>query len=347
MTMAETETTSPPVGLPPPTRSEIAAWIIAGFALLTVLWLHLLPALLAGLLVYELVHLTTPLLQRYLSNERARVVAVSALAVLMVGAVTAAVTWLVVYLRGEGHLTRLLQKMAQIINQARTTLPESVTENLPDNADELRAAAVHWLETHARALQTVGENYGRGLAHILIGLVAGAMVSQMDVRPHSSKRPLARALGERVTRLGNAFRRIVFAQVRISAVNTTLTALFLLVGLRLFGVHLPLLKTLIAITFVVGLLPVVGNLISNAIIVIVGLNHSMGAALACLGFLVLVHKLEYFLNARIVGGQIRARAWELLIAMLVMEAAFGLPGIVAAPIYYAYLKDELGTRQLV
>ncbi|HJX66371.1 MAG TPA: hypothetical protein VJ860_20740 [Polyangia bacterium] len=47
------------------------------------------------------------------------------------------------------------------------------------------------------------------------------------------------------------------------------------------------------------------------------------------------------------GSQIRARAWELLIAMPIMESAFGLPGIVAAPIYYAYLKDELAARQLV
>jgi len=30
--------------------------------------------------------------------------------------------------------------------------------------------------------------------------------------------------------------------------------------------------------------------------------------------------------------------------MLIMESAFGLPGIVAAPIYYAYLKDELVAR---
>jgi predicted PurR-regulated permease PerM len=132
--------------------------------------------------------------------------------------------------------------------------------------------------------------------------------------------------------------------VRISLVNTLLTALFLLVGLRLCGVRLPLVKTLITITFLVGLLPVVGNLISNTIIVIVGLNHSLGVALVCLGFLVVIHKLEYFLNARIVGGQIRARAWELLVAMLVMEAAFGLAGIVAAPIYYAYIKDELTDR---
>jgi predicted PurR-regulated permease PerM len=48
-----------------------------------------------------------------------------------------------------------------------------------------------------------------------------------------------------------------------------------------------------------------------------------------------------------VGGEIRASAWEILVAMLVMEAAFGLPGVIAAPIYYAYVKNELVARGLV
>jgi hypothetical protein len=52
-------------------------------------------------------------------------------------------------------------------------------------------------------------------------------------------------------------------------------------------------------------------------------------------------------DARIIGGRISARAWELLISMLVMEAAFGLPGLIAAPIYYAYLKDELSAQKLI
>ena len=64
-------------------------------------------------------------------------------------------------------------------------------------------------------------------------------------------------------------------------------------------------------------------------------------ALGSLVYLIVIHKLEYFLNARLVGTQIQARAWELLLAMLVMEAAFGIAGLIAAPIYYAYLKDEL------
>ena len=47
---------------------------------------------------------------------------------------------------------------------------------------------------------------------------------------------------------------------------------------------------------------------------------------------------------QIVGGEIKASAWEILCAMIVFEAAFGLQGLVAAPIFYAYGKSEL--RQL-
>jgi predicted PurR-regulated permease PerM len=62
---------------------------------------------------------------------------------------------------------------------------------------------------------------------------------------------------------------------------------------------------------------------------------------------VVIHKLEYFLNARIIGSHVNARAWELLIAMLVMQAAFGLTGLIAAPIYYAFFKDEFRSKGLV
>jgi predicted PurR-regulated permease PerM len=148
-------------------------------------------------------------------------------------------------------------------------------------------------------------------------------------------------------RFATAFQRVVFAQFYISLINTFFTWLYLDVVLRLFGIDLPLVKILVALTFVVGLLPIIGNLISNTAIVVVCLSQGVPVAVASLVFLVVIHKLEYFLNARIVGSQIRARAWELLIAMLVMEAAFGVAGLVAAPIYYAYVKDELKSRGLI
>jgi predicted PurR-regulated permease PerM len=218
---------------------------------------------------------------------------------------------------------------------------------MPGDAEGLKLAAVDWLREHAGEVQLAGKEAGLALVHILIGMVVGALVSLRDAVAAHSYRPLARALAERVARLGQAFRRMVFAQVRIAAINTLFTAIYLVLVLPLFGVHLPLIKTMLAITFVAGLLPVVGNLISNTVIVVVSLSHSLDAVVGSLAFLIAVHKFEYFLNARIVGAQIRASAWELLLAMLVMEAGFGLAGVVAAPIYYAYLKGELADRGLI
>ena len=193
----------------------------------------------------------------------------------------------------------------------------------------------------------VGTGLGRALAHILIGMVIGALLSLevAFVRPDS--KPLSTALAQRAELLVEAFRRVVFAQFWISAINTVLTGAFLVGVLPLFDVHLPFAKTLILVTFIVGLIPILGNLISNSVLFVVGLSQSLWVALCVLLYLMAIHKLEYFLNARIVGSHIRARAWELLLAMLVMEAAFGIPGLIAAPIYYAYAKDELRTRGLL
>jgi predicted PurR-regulated permease PerM len=119
------------------------------------------------------------------------------------------------------------------------------------------------------------------------------------------------------------------------------------VVLPLLGINLPFTKTLIAVTFIAGLLPVVGNLISNTAIFLVSLSVSFGLAAASLGYLIVIHKLEYFLNARIVGTRINAKAWELLIAMLVLESAFGIPGLIIAPLAYAYVKHELGEEGML
>jgi predicted PurR-regulated permease PerM len=316
--------------------------------LLLALWLHLVPALLAGLLVYELVHVLAPLLRRRLSDERSRLVAVVILASLIVGVVTAAVVGAVAFFRSDSSsLPLLLQKMADIIDSARYALPPWINEALPGDADALREALTHWLRVHAQELRLAGTEAGRAFAHILIGVVIGAMVSLRETATVRVQLPLAHELSERTARLGLAFRSVVFAQVRIAALNTLFTGIYLALVLPAFGIHLPFTKTLIAVTFLLGLLPILGNLLSNAAIVIVSLAASLQIAVASLIFLIVIHKLEYFLNAKIIGSRIQAHAWELLLAMLVMEAAFGLPGVVAAPIYYAYVKYELSARGLV
>jgi predicted PurR-regulated permease PerM len=238
----------------------------------------------------------------------------------------------------------LLARMADILASSRAMLPQWIGARLPPDAETLQQIIVDWLRAHASELQRAGQIFGIGLVHILIGMVIGAIVCFREARGPGEMSLLLREGGQRVSTLAHAFRNVVFAQVKISAVNTVLTGIYLAGVLPLLGIHLPFVKTMVAVTFLAGLLPVIGNLISNTVIVVVSLSVSFGVAVGSLGFLIIIHKLEYFLNARIVGGEIKASAWELLCAMLAFEAAFGLPGLVAAPIFYAYVKAEL--RQL-
>ncbi len=330
-------------------RYDIAAWVIVALLLAFALAGRLLAALLAGLLVYELVRVLAPRLPYgRLPGQRSRQVAVGVLAIFIVLVLSAAVFGGVTFVRsGSDSLPALLQKMADIIEGSRGMLPDWLLNTIPVDPEAMKEAISRWLREHAGDLRSFSGEMGRALAHVLIGMVIGGAVSLHEERTARSAAPLALALARRCARLGEAFRRVVFAQIRIAALNAVFTAFYLVVVLPLLGIHLPFAKTMIAVTFVAGLLPVIGNLISNTVIVIISLAHSLAVAIGSLAFLVVIHKLEYFLNARIVGGRINASAWELLLAMLVMEAAFGIPGLIAAPVFYAYLKDELSARGLI
>ena len=71
------------------------------------------------------------------------------------------------------------------------------------------------------------------------------------------------------------------------------------------------------------------------------------AGIVSLIFLVVIHKAEYFLNAKIIGEQVNAKAFELLLVMIIFEHLFGIGGIVLAPVCYAYLKKELISHQII
>ena len=324
----------------------IASYIIAALLLLTVLVKGLIGALFAGLLVYSLVHLLAPRLR--ISDARARIVAAGLIGGVIVALLTLSVWGIVVLFKVDAaSITGLFQRMADIIDASRAQVPPWISKHLPVDAEALREMMTTLLRDHAAAAKKVGTEAGRTLLHILLGMVIGVMISLHDAEPEPMRRPLAAALHERVTRLAEAFRDIVFAQVWISGINTAITAVFIFVVLPMSGVNLPFSKTLVAITFVAGLLPVVGNLISNTVLVILGLSHSLQVALAALSFMIVLHKLEYFLNARIIGSHINARAWELLVAMMVAESVFGMAGVIAAPVFYAYAKKELTARALI
>lgn len=320
--------------------SHYASYILMGVALWLILSHGLLAATLSGMLVYSLVAIFSPRLHMRFGGNNARLIMVSIIGTIIVTALVFLIWSGIAFFKSEAGSTQaLLQKLADIIDASREQCPEWICSNIPDSAHELRAVLTDLLREHAGEAKNIGTGAGHTIVRVIIGMIVGAMISLSVVPVRLGV--LGAALLDRVACFADAFRKVVFAQVKISSINAAATGAYILLVLPLFDIHLPLAKTLIALTFLLGMMPIIGNLISNTMLVIITLPFGIIAAAGSLLFLVTLHKLEYFLNAKIIGNQIKSHAWELLLAAIVMESIFGLPGVVMAPILYAYIKQEL------
>ncbi|MGF6440228.1 AI-2E family transporter [Paraburkholderia youngii] len=329
--------------------SRACSCVIVAALVLGILLLHLVSGAIAGLLVFMVSRRLACVLQCMRGRFTALPASGAALA-LVVGTVVAALlgagagVWHLVQGQDVAGVTAML---ADTLGSMHSSVPHWIDAYLPVNVDDARLRALEFIKRYQEQLSAAGMGTLRGCAHVLIGLVVGAMIAAQRFDLPSRHLPLSAALMERIEALRLAFERVIFAQVKISVLNATLSALYLLVCLPAAGIHVPFAKTLVLITFIAGLVPVVGNLASNTMIVIASLGVSFHAAIAASVFLVVIHKLEYVANARFVGSEIKARAWEIILSIVLMESIFGLPGVIVAPILYAWVKSELSAAGLV
>jgi predicted PurR-regulated permease PerM len=211
-------------------------------------------------------------------------------------------------------------------------------------------------------IQALGEeaNYLRNVANVakaattnvvfsILGIVAAASLSfKTGLDPyrgtHRVKNNLYSICCDEVARRFRDFYRsfatVMGAQITISLINTALTAIFLLIT------RIPHAPLLIPVTFLCGLVPIVGNLVSNTIIIFVALTVSLKLAISALVFLVAIHKLEYLLNSKIIGDRIRNPVWLTLIALILGERLMGIPGLILAPVVLNYLRVEMLTVEV-
>ena len=321
-------------------NDRFIAFIAVAFLFLAAVHLGLLVPVYAGLLVFaSVMHLSARLHARGLSAGPAHNLAIGIISGAVLTAIIAIGLGVQLLLRNGAGLHDLLLKMSEIVSSNSNSLPDWLSAALPQQND-LTAEVGAWLKSHAAEIGTYSLDALKLVGYALVGILLGIMVAFSSSQHTSPRGPLSARLLLQLAALRDAFWRVAMAQIRISAVNTGLTVIYLMLVLPACGVHMPFTKTLVALTFVAGLLPIVGNLISNSAITIISFSLSVHVAMASLLFLVLVHKLEYFVNARIVGTQINARAWEMLLWMLLMERLFGPAGVVAAPVFYAWLKAE-------
>ncbi|MBM3836957.1 MAG: AI-2E family transporter [Verrucomicrobia bacterium] len=249
-----------------------------------------------------------------------------------------------------------IPRIVQFAEENRLPLPFDNPEALPKEELQSGAAKPFTLtkeDLQQRAVKAIKENlhflgnFAKATTMQFVLLVIGLVVAgslfinpQMDIerdRRRLKNNLYTLSCDEITTRFRNlyhSFATVMGAQIIISAINTTLTAIFVL------SVKLPYASVIIGVTFLCGLLPIIGNIISNSVIVGIGFTISPMLAMAALAFLVILHKLEYFLNSKIIGDRIKNPVWLTLLGLIVGERVLGIPGMILAPVILHYVKME-------
>ncbi|MCX5794590.1 MAG: AI-2E family transporter [Elusimicrobia bacterium] len=308
------------------------SWLLFAVLALLVVAFRLGPAVVAGFFAYTMLDVVHRRLAARTGPVRSRW-----LSLLAFLAAAAVMTWL------SGRLLReSLTSIPDILDRALPRISELSLRygiELPfDTTEELHQSAVKSLFENAHALTRGTGLLTKKVFRILMALLI-AVFCFMNSEGNGDRESLYDAWGlefkERIASFVRSFELILKAQVVISAINTCFTAVFLVV------LDFPHAAFLVPITFVLGILPIVGNLLSNTIIIGAALAISLRHAALALAFLVLVHKGEYFLNSRIVGSTIQAPMWQTLLGILMGEALLGVPGIILAPAVLHYVRVDM------
>lgn len=310
-----------------------ASYLLFAASLLLIAVFKLGPCLLAALVSYMILDLTERRLRDF--GVRAGISRLSAVITFIVMA--SALAWIFGRFLTVG-LDRLPELMDRVLPRLATLAAERGVDFPAENARELRDLIVTGARENSRAVGATSGFLTRGFFLVIVGMFI-ANLRFLTPSEEEDRGSLFDALRiefmDRVTLFIRSFERIVGAQFTISVVNTLLTGAFL------FAMGFPFRTFLILLTFVCGLVPIVGNIISNSFITLAGLTESVHLAVGALIYLVVLHKLEYLLNSRIVGGSIDSPMWMTLIGIVVGEATMGVPGVLIAPALLHYVREEL------
>ncbi len=254
---------------------------------------------------------------------------------------------LAVFCVGLGYIAH--QAVHNLPRAAMTAIP-SIVQFAKEKNFEL--PFTDWDSLKAFALDTIGDQLhyigkftrttAKHFVMILVGVVAAVSLFLNPKTDAGQDDPLRtdlyavfwRNFAARFRSFYLSFKVVMKAQLIIATINTGMTSIFLT------SMSMPYAPTLIVITFLCGLIPIIGNLISNTIIVGVGFTVSPQLGIGALAFLILLHKIEYFLNSTVIGQAIQNPMWLTLIGLIVGERILGITGIILAPVFLYFFKME-------
>lgn len=331
-------------------NTKFISYFLMFICLTGLFYLHLITSLIGGISMFIIVNMMHDFIKTKIHSKTAVQITVLILALIAFGAISLLISSIYYVLSvGSNSFVNFGDSLFSILELIKTYIPINLHIYLPDDFNELKDHILEIAKKNLPNMLEISKNISKGFFHVIIGMLIGAMIafSLITNKEEQRKTYFIKEISNRIKTFKEIFHKVVFAQVKISAINTLFTAIYLLVVLPLLDMNISQAKTLVVLTFLFGLLPVVGNLISNTLITLFSLQVSFYVAIYSLIFLVIIHKLEYYVNAKIIGGQIKTKIWEMLIVMLVFESIFGIIGAILSPVIYGYIKEEMKKEELI
>ena len=342
--------------------NHIIRWEYASVVGILAIWASMLSlkvgvGLIAGLAIFALtrftrrgfVHLLQPHINKF-NGPFMRVLfgwlptflttAVVAAAVVLLGiGLNSGVRFVLATMAQQGP--QLIEEALRNLNSVTASLPDAIREHIPGRPSELfrmiskdDSDFVGYIRSFGGASFFIFLQF---VFALILGVSAALMAPASPVQRGSYK-PLAQAWLETLERYVRCFTLLMGAQVYVSIWNTFCTAVFVYGILPAFDVVLPFRELLLMFTAVASLIPAAGNIMANTLILVLTIRYGVFVAMGSVLYLFIIHKLEYFVNGYIIGRNVRASVPEMLIAIVLGEVAFGLPGLITAPVTYAFLK---------
>ena len=216
-------------------------------------------------------------------------------------------------------------------------------ETLPDKIAQIKDAPLyHELQDHLQDTDSyfgAAKDYATGAVHyvtsfgrLLLNFVIALILAAIFLLEHDELQKWARSVdphsyaGTLLRWFGHLADAVVITlqlQLIVAACNAVLTLPILL------ALGLPHPWSLSLLIFVSSLVPVVGNLISGAVLCVIAWHARGWWAVSVFVVLTFVlHKIEsYYLNPRLTARHVRLPGFVLIISLIAWEHLLGIPGL--------------------
>lgn len=237
-----------------------------------------------------------------------------------------------------------LQLVMNSVNDLKHTLPEVLVKKLPSTTSEIEVL-VNKISTnfnqHLMGLGSISINY---FFQILFSLIITISLLQKK-NPNNSV--MIAYLKKNIQDFIACFKILMGAQVYVALWNAAWLFVYLFFVLPMFDIDIAYKKTLILFTLFMSLIPALGNIVSNFALLIMCMPFGIVVIISSLIFMILIHKAEYLINAKIIGKHSNANVVEILMALIIFELLFGIDGLILGPVTYAYVKGFLLSQKVL